>query len=199
MRSNDTEGWMMSARDDARVPLADLGDRVLVDRASDGDGRAFEVIVRRHGPLMRAYAIRLMSSTAEADDVVQEALITAWQQLHTLTDGSAVKSWLMRIVSRKGVDRLRSRRRYDDIDTVEVAAPEASGPESSAQVSSQMDALKKALANLPEQQRESWVLREIGGLSYDEIAEQLSVPVPTVRGRIARARETLTRELEGWR
>jgi RNA polymerase sigma-70 factor (ECF subfamily) len=190
---------MMSAHDDARVPLAELGDRVLVDRATDGDGRAFEVIVRRHGPLMRAYAIRLMSSTAEADDVVQESFITAWQQLHTLTDGSAVKSWLMRIVSRKGVDRLRSRRRYDDIDTVEVAAPETSGPENSAQVRSQMDALKQALARLPEQQRECWVLREVGGLSYDEIAEQLSVPVPTVRGRIARARETLTRELEGWR
>jgi RNA polymerase sigma-70 factor (ECF subfamily) len=62
-----------------------------------------------------------------------------------------------------------------------------------------MDALKQALARLPEQQRECWVLREVGGLSYDEIAEQLSVPAPTVRGRIARARETLTRELEGWR
>ncbi|MEB0303388.1 sigma factor, partial [Mucilaginibacter sp. 5C4] len=90
-------------------------DALLADRAADGDVRAFEVLVRRHGPLMRVHATRILGSNDETDDVVQESFITAWRQLPTLENCAAVKSWLMRICGRKSIDRVRARRAHADI------------------------------------------------------------------------------------
>ena len=64
-----------------RAPLGDAADAILAARAADGDLRAFEVLVRRHGPLMRAYATRILGSNSDSDDVVQETFITAWERL----------------------------------------------------------------------------------------------------------------------
>ncbi|MBG6056911.1 RNA polymerase sigma-70 factor (ECF subfamily) [Cryobacterium sp. MP_M5] len=179
--------------------LDTASDLTLADRAADGDVRAFEVIVRRYGPLMRVYASRVLGSNDEMDDVVQESFITAWQQLATLEDGGAVKSWLMRIVSRKSIDRLRARRQHANIDLTEPAAPEHQSPHRLAEAESQTEALSRVLADLPEDQRRCWMLRELAEYSYGEIAEELELPVSTVRGLLARARKTLLREMEEWR
>ncbi|MFO7689495.1 MAG: RNA polymerase sigma factor [Cryobacterium sp.] len=180
-------------------PLDTATDQTLTSRAADGDVRAFEVIVRRYGPLMRVYAYRVLGSNNEMDDVVQEAFITAWQQLGTLDDGSAVKSWLMRIVNRKSIDRLRARRPVADISLHEPCAPEHQSPQRLAEAESQTDALARALAELPDEQRRCWTLRELAGSSYVGIAQELDLPVSTVRGLLARARKTLLREMEDWR
>ena len=180
-------------------PLDTASDLTLVGRAADGDVRAFEVIVRRHGPLMRVYAARVLGSNDEMDDVVQEAFITAWQRLDTLEDGAALKSWLMRIVSRKSIDRLRARRERADFDLHEPLAPDHQSPPRVAEADSQTQALSRALANLPEDQRRCWTLRELAGSSYVGIADELNLPVSTVRGLLARARKTLLREMEEWR
>ncbi|TFC13236.1 RNA polymerase sigma factor [Cryobacterium algoritolerans] len=186
-------------REHVPSPLDTASDLTLADRAADGDVRAFEVIVRRYGPLMRVYAARVLGSNDEMDDVVQESFITAWQQLSTLEDGGAVKSWLMRIVSRKSIDRLRARRQHADIDLTEPAAPEHQSPHRLAEAESQTEALSRALVDLPEDQRRCWTLRELAECSYGEIAEELELPVSTVRGLLARARKTLLREMEEWR
>ena len=180
-------------------PLAEASDRILAGRAADGDLRAFEVLVRRHGPLMRAYATRVLGSNSEVDDVVQETFITAWTKLPTLDDLSVVKSWLMRIVNRKAIDRIRAR--HDDrplLDWDDETPPEQ-GPEKQAEAQSQREQLKGALDRLPEAQRQCWVMKEVGGFSYEEISEELGVPPSTVRGLLARARKTLIREMEEWR
>ncbi len=178
--------------------LSDADDASLAGRAADGDVRAFEVLMRRHEPLLTAYSARLLGSYSDTDDVVQEAFITAWQQLPNLENLRAVRSWMLQIATRKSLDRLRARKDHEDIDDQEIPSP-AGGPEAAAEASSLDEALSKALSALPEDQRRCWVLREIGGLGYDEIADQLGLPLSTVRGLLARSRKTLVREMEGWR
>ncbi|HEY8588832.1 MAG TPA: RNA polymerase sigma factor [Naasia sp.] len=178
--------------------LGDADDRTLAGRASDGDIRAFEILMRRYEPLLSAYAARLLGSYSETDDVVQEAFIVAWQQLPTMEDFGAVRRWLLQIVTRKSIDRLRARKDHADIDDHDL--PSHTGdPEEAASASSLDDALSRALSALPEDQRRCWLLREVGGYGYDEIAEQLELPPSTVRGLLARSRKTLIREMEAWR
>ena len=180
-------------------------DALLVGRAVDGDTAAFETLARRYGPLMRACARRLTGSYADADDVVQEALVQAWKQLDTLREPGAVKSWLLRLTGSRSIDFLRRRRNhtgFGDIDEVsgkgDVGSPEA-GPEAKAVQGSSIESLKAALARLPEEQRRCWVLKEFNGQSYDQIAQTLNISTASVRGRLARARITLVREMEEWR
>ncbi|MBC7725604.1 MAG: RNA polymerase sigma factor [Burkholderiaceae bacterium] len=179
--------------------MGDADDRTLAGRATDGDVRAFEVLVRRHGPLMRAYATRVLGSNAESDDVVQEAFIAAWRQLPDLEELGGVKGWLMRIVSNKSIDRVRARRNHLDVTEYDPEAPAAQSPARVAEAHSATDALSAALAGLPEGQRRCWLLKEVAGYSYDGIAAELEIPVSTVRGLLARARKSLMQEMEAWR
>lgn len=179
--------------------LADAPDALLAERAGDGDVAAFETLARRHGPLMRAYSRRLMSSAAEADDVVQESLITAWKEIGNLRDGTAVKAWLMRIVGHRAVDAGRRRKSHGNIADQPDTIDKTPGPEQSAVIKSAQQALSQALARLPQEQRRCWVLKEYGGQSYEEIAQTLGISATSVRGRLARARTTLVTELEEWR
>lgn len=189
----------MSTTSHPVTALTDAPDEVLADRAADGDTRAFGVLVTRYGRMLRNYATHVLSSSASSDDVVQEALVTAWQQLDELQDRTAVRAWLIRIVTRKALDAARRSRPTEDIDGLEVPASAASAPEQLAQAGQLGTALAAALDGLPEVQRRAWTMRELGGFSYDDIALDLELPVSTVRGALARARATLVRDLEGWR
>ena len=173
-------------------------DAILAQRAADGDTVAFELLVRRHGPFLRAFAIRLTGSAADADDVVQDALIIVWNQLANLEDPAKVRAWMTSIVSRKATDSIRSRKPSDELDD-EAPGDVESGPETRAVASSRMEALEAVLASLPEGQRQCWVLKEIGGYSYEEIGERLAMTPVTVRGKLARARATVVKEMEAWR
>lgn len=188
---------MDGARSSSALERADDG--IVAGRAIDGDVAAFAMLVRRYTPMMRAYTQRMMNASSEVDDIVQEAFVTAWQRLPELDDPAKVKSWLMRIVSRKAVDRLRASRPAVDIDDVEHPAPSHSSPPRIAEAKAEVAALGAILRELPEGQRECWVLREIGGYSYDEIAEELGIPVSTVRGLLARARKHIIVRMEEWR
>jgi RNA polymerase sigma-70 factor, ECF subfamily len=179
--------------------LAEADDRVVAGRAADGDPEAFEVLVRRYGSLMRVYARSILGSNDEPDDVVQESFVTAWQQLDSLNDPGAVKSWLMRIVSRRSIDRLRSRHEHDDLDDHERPAPEDTSPPHVAEARSLASAVGRALSSLPPAQRRCWLLREAAEYSYREIALEVGIPESTVRGLIARARTSMVREMQAWR
>lgn len=149
--------------------------------------------------MMRAYARRILPGTADVDDVVQDAFIVAWEQLPKLDDTTKVKSWLMRITSRKAVDRIRASRAHADVDEVELPAPDGTAPSRQAETHAEVAALGAALRRLPAEQRECWVLREIGGYTYEEIAEELRIPLSTVRGLLARARKDIIVRMEQWR
>lgn len=182
-----------------RIPLEDADDATLAERAADGDVRAFEVLIRRYTPLLRAVARRTLGSGNEVDDVVQDTFITAWERLDSLADGTKVKSWLTRIASHRSIDRIRARRNHDDVDDVEPAADERTTPERIMEAKSREHAADLALHELPEPQRRCWMLKEVVGLSYDEIAAELDLPVSTVRGLLSRARKNMIRQMEGWR
>ena len=179
--------------------LSEASDAVLAARISDGDDRAFEVLARRHSPLMRAYAARLLGSTVESDDVVQEAFVLAWQKMGDVADGGSVKSWLMRIVTNKAIDRIRVRKQHVDIDDWDTPTPADRSPDHVVEVAMQLDALSSALNRLPDLQRQCWIMKEVGGSSYHDMADALELPVSTVRGQLARARQSLVTEMEAWR
>lgn len=185
--------------DHSRSPLEAADDQILAGRAADGDTMAFAVLVRRYAPMMRAYARRILPGTAEVDDVVQDAFVTAWQQLPNLDEPGRVRSWLMRIASRKAIDRIRANRTHAELGDVEVPAPEHTSPPRQAEGRAGVAALSEALQQLPAAQRECWVLREIGGHTYEEIAGELDIPHSTVRGLLARARKDLLVRMEQWR
>lgn len=179
--------------------LEQADDRIVAGRAMDGDVAAFAVLVRRYTPMMRAYTRRMLNATSDVDDIVQEAFITAWQRFSELDDPSKVKSWLMRIVSRKAVDRIRALRPVLDIDDMERPAPLNTSPAQVVEARAGVAALGAALQELPNAQRECWVLREMGGYSYDEIADELGISASTARGLLARARKYMIVRMEEWR
>lgn len=182
-----------------RSPLADAPDGILAARAADGDAVAFEALMRRYGPMLRAYAVKVLGSNDEADDVVQESFINAWNHVAELADVTAVRSWLTRLVSNKAIERIRRRKYHRDIADWDAPSPARNTPERQVEMSMQMRALSEALGRLPAEQRECWVLKEVGGVAYADIAEELDLPVSTVRGLLARARRTLLKDMEEWR
>lgn len=190
---------MAHATRSRRVDFTALPDALLVERAQDGDPDAFQEIVRRHSGLMRAYVSRMMGSLTEAEDVVQNAFLTAWRQLDTLRDRAAVKAWLMRIASREASAQLR--KRPTDLPLLDFDGPSTAGnePERTAIRNAQLAALSVALRALPDDQRQCWLLREVADLSYAEIAEEMESSPSTVRGLLSRARTSITIQMGGWR
>lgn len=180
-------------------PLRRAADATLVVRAADGDVLAFEVLARRHGPLMRVYAEQVLASNVESDDVVQESFLTAWRKLSDLQEPARFRSWMLQITTRKALDRLRRRRHHDDVDEIDHPSDVARTPERIVETRMQYDALWAALDRLPTDQRRCWLLRETAGMSYQQIAEELELSPSTVRGLLARARRFLAVEMEGWR
>ena len=180
----------------------DWDDASLVGRAASGDDDAFAVLVRRYqGPLFR-HALRLTPDRRLAEDIVQEAFLTAWRRLPTLETSASFRSWLYQITTRRSIDAFRARKPEQPVDTSE---PEVArlvsgdpGPEARVEQRAQLGDLAAALQELPVAQRAAWAMREVDGLSYEEVAAALGVPVSTVRGRIARARRELVERMGSW-
>ncbi|MFD7729085.1 RNA polymerase sigma factor [Kitasatospora phosalacinea] len=183
-------------------PSADgLPDPVLVARAADGDQQSYAELMRRHAPRMLALATRLLGDAAEAEDDVQEACLTAWRHLPDFRGEAAFGTWLYRIVTNRCLNTLRARRTEVPLEAAgEPASPDpAASPERAAESRASVRDLRAALATLTPEQRACWVLRELHGLSYDEIAEVTGTGEPAVRGRIFRARRQLTEVMAPWR
>jgi len=184
---------------ESRDSLEEASDATLASRAADGDTHAFEILARRHGPLMRVFSAKLLGSDIESDDVVQEAFLIGWRHIGDLDSPANIRNWLMRIVTRKAIDRIRVRRIHDDIDDWDPPASPETSPERVVMARLQMDAVWDALDKLPPDQRRCWLLRESAGYSYQEIGDSLGLPISTVRGLLSRARRFLLTEMEAWR
>ncbi|MFJ6632476.1 RNA polymerase sigma factor [Streptomyces sp. NPDC091376] len=182
------------------APEVALDDATLVVRARDGDVRAFEVLVRRYqGPMYRL-ALHMLASRGDAEDVVQEVFLIAWRRLGQLRDGTAFVSWLYRTTTNRCLNVIRARRPVTEADLDRRESIDAAGsPERAAQVSEQLIALAEALARLTPEQRACWLLREVHGLSYEDIAGATGTTQTAVRGRIARARAQLAEAMSPWR
>jgi RNA polymerase sigma-70 factor, ECF subfamily len=178
-------------------PASELDEATLVVRAQEGDVRAFEVLARRHQAALYRLAVRVMGEPTEAEDALQEALLDAWRRIGRFRGESAFSTWMYRVVTNRCLGMLR-RRRPVPVDRFDEAAA-ADSPERSAEVDAGMAALGRALQGLRDDLRVCWVLRELEGLGYAEIAQITGASEDAVRGRIHRARVQLAEVMRPWR
>ena len=177
-----------------------LDEATLVARAKDGDAASYEQLVLRYqGPMYRL-ALRMLGNRADAEDVVQEVFLGVWRRLSTLADDTAFVAWLYRMTTNRCLNVIRARRPSADVEMDEQPSLSPAGrPEQAAEVSAQLTVLTGALDQLTPEQRACWLLREVHGRSYDEIAQTLGTTSTAVRGRIARARAQLAEVMAPWR
>lgn len=180
---------------------------MLAQRAGLGDRAAFAEIFRRHAGALYRSAVRMLDADQQAaEDAVQEALTKAWLKLDSFRGDSSLRTWLFRLTMNECYTMRRRRRPIavdDELLTIVAAAGSATGPDDEphdeALGRDLQAALDLALSELPWRQRASWLLRELEGLSYDEIAVALGTTPTVVRGQLHRARATLAVRLEQWR
>jgi len=178
---------------------------VLADirAAQDGDAGAYARLVESWGGRLLRFCRNNLPATIDAEDVVQDVLLTAWQKLPGLDDRSRFRAWMYTIARNRcrEVIRTAGRRATDPVSPEEVAVKIDSrqDPARAHARDAAMMALRKSVAGLPDTQRSIWVMAQIDGLGYAEIADIEGLPLSTVRGRLARARATIAKEMESWR
>jgi RNA polymerase sigma-70 factor (ECF subfamily) len=179
-------------------------DHELVMQAHAGNTAAFELLVRKYQHRVHALVRRYVRDDAEAQDVTQEAFIRAWRALPNFRGDSQFYTWLYRIAVNTAKNHLVSLGRRPPGDDIEMDDAEQRGdaslhdnatPEQELQRSEVEREVLAAVAALPAELRDALTLREVEGLSYDEIAERMGCPIGTVRSRIFRAREAVDARL----
>jgi RNA polymerase sigma-70 factor, ECF subfamily len=184
----------------------DDSDQQLVERVQAGDKSAFDLLVRKYQHRVLKLVSRFVSDAAEAEDVAQEAFIKAYRALASFRGDSAFYTWLYRIAINTAKNALVSNRRRPvdfDLDLQDpeqydrhARLKEGDTPEGVLLTEEIRNVVEKAMEQLPEDLRTAIVLRELEGLSYEEIAEAMDCPVGTVRSRIFRAREAIDKKLK---
>jgi RNA polymerase sigma-70 factor, ECF subfamily len=186
-------------------PREDQLDAELVARAQQGDRRAFDVLVRKYQYKIVQLVERLVGE-ADGLDVAQESFIKAYRALAGFRGQSAFYTWLYRIAINTSKNFLVARKRRPAAQDIDVADAELFGhtgqmsdvdtPEALALSSEIRDKVTDAIHRLPSDLRQAITLRELEGLSYEEIAEAMDCPIGTVRSRIFRARAAIDEVLQ---
>lgn len=175
----------------------------LIARVLAGDAEAFEPLVKEHQTNVYRLALRLLGNEADAADAAQDAFLKAYTSLSSFRGESRFSVWLYRLTNNVCIDALRRRRdalsletEDDEGETTALPLPdERWSPETLAERAEDIRAVRSALDALPDDCREILTLREIGGLSYEELAAALHLELGTVRSRLNRARKRLADEL----
>lgn len=186
--------------------LTPNSDQQLVERVQKGDKRAFDLLVLKYQHKIIAIVSRYIKDNAEVYDVVQEAFIKAYRALGNFRGDSAFYTWLYRIAINTAKNHLVSRRRrppssdvdIDEADYYDGSEPlrDIESPEGALARDELLAVVNKAIADLPEDLRTALTLREMEGLSYEDIAAVMDCPVGTVRSRIFRARESVDKAIK---
>jgi RNA polymerase sigma-70 factor (ECF subfamily) len=184
----------------------DDSDQQLVERVQAGDKAAFDLLVRKYQHRVLKLVSRFVSDAAEAEDVAQEAFLKAYRALASFRGDSAFYTWLYRIAINTAKNALVSNRRRPvdfDLDLQDpeqydrhARLKEGDTPEGVLLTEEIRNVVERAMEQLPEDLRTAIILRELEGMSYEEIAEAMDCPVGTVRSRIFRAREAIDRKLK---
>jgi RNA polymerase sigma-70 factor (ECF subfamily) len=180
-------------------PEPAISDGYLVARARDGYLDAYEMLVQRHSVMAYRVALRLCGDHHDAEDIAQEALIAAWQNLDRFRADSSFSTWLYQIVTRRALNKVTRGRVADPANLLDEAADPGTETAAQAERNLAVDAVSDALVALPFPQRAVIVLHHFEGLSYAEVAEVTRSSVPAVRSHLFRARRTLGKNLEEWR
>ncbi len=181
--------------------ISDRTDHELLAAHVNGDGEAFNQLVRRHRDRLWAVALRTTGDPEEAADALQDGLISAFRNAHQFRGDSAVTTWLHRVVVNASLDRLRRQRVRPTVELPDEADGFPGIPDSRDDVHSfeLRYEIERALAALPEDQRAAIILIDIEAMSVAEAAAVLGVPEGTVKSRCARGRSRLAIALAGLR
>ena len=174
-------------------------DAYLVARAREGYLDAYELLVQRHSAMAYRVALRLTGDHHDAQDVAQEALIAAWENLDQFRGGSSFSTWLYQIVTRRALNKVTRGRDARSLDLLPEIADPAMEPGDKAERNLAVDAVTDALLALPFPQRTVIVLHHFERLSYAEIASVTGATEPAVRSHLFRARRALAKTLEDWK
>lgn len=176
-----------------------------IEQAKQGDTQAFEQLVLKYQDKIYTLAVRMVRDREEASDLAQEAFLRAWQNLGSFQGNSSFGTWLHRLATNVCLDYLRKQTRRQEIATAVSLDDETAGwmepadfsqdPQRKIEEEQLQQAVSKGLEKLPEHHRRPLVMREVAGLSYQEIAGALNVDLGTVKSRIARARMHLRKIL----
>jgi len=183
----------------------------FIERLKNGDAAAFDLLVRERSGEIYGLLYRLTENTEEARDLTQETFLRAFQNINHFRGDADLRTWIYRIAINQARNRWRwwRRRRRDStvsLDAVDgqgqpviasLRADRSSNPEQATLAHEREAALTTALQQLGRPYRETVILRDIEGFSYEEIAVTLGISVGTVKSRLARGRQELRRKLEG--
>ena len=181
-------------------------DQQLVERAQRGEKRAFDLLVSKYQRRLARLLSRFLRDSADIEDVTQEAFVKAYRALPSFRGESAFYTWLYRIGINTAKNFLSASGRRpvinsevedEDGENFDMASqlPDFNTPESELMNKEILTTVNAAVEALPEELRTAISLREMDGLSYDEIAKVMNCPIGTVRSRIFRAREAIATEL----
>lgn len=181
-------------------------DQLLVERVQKGDRSAFDTLVRKYQHKIVKLVSRYVNNGAEAQDIAQEAFIKAYRALPRFRGDSAFYTWLYRIAINTAKNHLVAGNRRPEDQQVDLQDPEQydmharlrdmDTPEGMVLTEEIRQTVEQAIARLPDELRTAIVLREMEGLSYEDIAQAMECPVGTVRSRIFRAREAIAESLK---
>jgi RNA polymerase sigma-70 factor (ECF subfamily) len=188
-------------------------DRTLLARAQGGDMSAFEELVGRHEEKVYGLALRMTRSEADAAEIAQDTFLSAYQHLAEFRGEAAFGSWVHRIAANNALMRLRRQRVLDIVSDDQLEGPEFTERGSLAEApetdwSRRADdkildeelgrAIQEATDALPEGYREVFLLKDVEGLSYEEISEMVGISVPAVKSRLHRARLALREAIDAF-
>lgn len=175
-----------------------MDERQLIQLAQQGDSSAFEQVLAKYEKTVYHQAFRLLSNPEDAADVTQEVFFKVWKNLPSFRFESSFSTWLYRLTDNAAYDLLRREKKHrgessldDDENSILIPAPPSAQPQHILEQDEMRRLVEEGLSNLSDQHRRILVLREINGLSYEEIGEILDLAPGTVRSRIARARISL--------
>jgi len=181
-------------------------DQQLVERVQSGDKRAFDMLVRKYQHKIAALVSRYIQDSHEVLDVTQEAFIKAYRAIGNFRAESAFYTWLYRIAINTAKNHIVSRGRrppgtdidYDDAEILnnDGRLNDNASPDKRLERDELEATVYQAISALPDEQRTAITLREMDGMSYEDIAQVMQCPVGTVRSRIFRAREAVDKEIK---
>ncbi|MEN6355662.1 MAG: sigma-70 family RNA polymerase sigma factor [Armatimonadota bacterium] len=181
--------------------MSGLTDQTVVERVLGGDMDAFSILVNKYQDRIYSAVLNYVANRDDAVDITQETFVKAYSKLTTFNSGSAFYTWLYRIAVNAAIDFIRKRKsrpadsldddKYTEVGFEPVSHDMSTDPERVVVRSEQAHMLRSAIAKLSDKLRMALVLYDMEGLSQEEVAKVLNVPVGTVKSRVSRARTEL--------
>ena len=188
--------------------MNDDTDLVIIERVMNGDSEAFSILVERYQDRIYSVALGYTYNRDDAVDITQDTFVKAYQKIRTFDSASAFYTWLYRIAINTSIDFLRKKKtrnidslddaKYQEVGFEPMSRDPGADPEKVAVRSEQAAILRKAVSSLSHKLRSVAVLHDVEGLSQEEVARILRIPLGTVKSRVSRARAELKHLLRGF-